>query len=45
MLKIGEFSKLSRISIRLLRQYDESGLLIPEAVDPFTGYRLSLIHI
>ena len=39
MLKIGEFSKLSRISIRLLRQYDESGLLIPEAVDPFTGYR------
>ena len=39
MLKIGEFSKLSRISIRLLRQYDESGLLTPEATDPFTGYR------
>lgn len=39
MLKIGEFSKLSRISIRLLRQYDESGLLAPETTDPFTGYR------
>ena len=39
MLKIGEFSKLSRISIRLLRQYDDSGLLTPEVTDPFTGYR------
>lgn len=39
MLKIGEFSKLSRTSIRLLRQYDEAGLLTPEATDPFTGYR------
>lgn len=39
MLKIGEFSKLSRVSIRLLRQYDESGLLTPETTDPFTGYR------
>ena len=27
MLKIGEFSKLSRISIRMLRHYDEIGLL------------------
>ncbi len=39
MLKIGEFSKLSRVSIRLLRQYDESGLLTPETTDAFTGYR------
>lgn len=39
MLKIGEFSKLSRISIRLLRQYDEAGLLAPVSTDPFTGYR------
>ena len=39
MLKIGEFSKLSRISVRLLRQYDENSLLTPEATDPFTGYR------
>ena len=27
MLKIGEFSKLSRVSVRLLRHYDEIGLL------------------
>ena len=39
MLKIGEFSKLSRISIRMLRHYDEIGLLAPETTDPFTGYR------
>ena len=39
MLKIGEFSKLSRISIRMLRHYDELGLLTPETIDPFTGYR------
>lgn len=39
MLKIGEFSKLSRVSIRMLRHYDETGLLTPESIDPFTGYR------
>ena len=39
MLKIGEFSKLSRVSIRSLRRYDEAGLLAPVSVDPFTGYR------
>ena len=27
MLKIGEFSKLSRVSVRMLRHYDEIGLL------------------
>ncbi len=39
MLKIGEFSKLSRVSIRSLRRYDEAGLLVPVSIDPFTGYR------
>lgn len=39
MLKIGDFSKLSRISIRMLRHYDEIGILRPENVDDFTGYR------
>lgn len=39
MFKIGEFSKLSRISIRMLRHYDEIGLLVPEHIDPWTGYR------
>lgn len=39
MLKIGDFSKLSRLSIRMLRHYDELGLLRPEQVDSETGYR------
>ncbi len=39
MLKIGDFSKLSRISIRMLRHYDEHGLLTPASIDPMTGYR------
>lgn len=39
MLKIGDFSKLSRISIRMLRHYDELGLLVPKVTDNFTSYR------
>ncbi|MGF7145582.1 DNA-binding transcriptional MerR regulator [Anaerotaenia torta] len=39
MLRIGDFSKLSRISIRMLRHYDELGLLTPKTIDDFTGYR------
>ena len=39
MLKIGDFSKLSRISIRMLRHYDEIGLLTPANTDDFTSYR------
>lgn len=39
MLKIGDFSKLSRVSIRMLRHYDKIGLLRPVEIDPFTGYR------
>lgn len=39
MLKIGDFSKLSRVSIRMLRHYDDIGLLRPAEIDAFTGYR------
>ena len=39
MFKIGEFSKLSRVSVRMLRHYDEVGLLAPSEVDSMTGYR------
>lgn len=39
MLKIGDFSKLSRITIRMLRHYDEIGLLKPTTIDEWTGYR------
>ncbi len=40
MFKIGEFSKLTQVSIRMLRYYDENDLLKPAQTDPFTGYRL-----
>lgn len=40
MLKIGEFSKLTQVSIRMLRYYDEIGLLKPAKIDLFTGYRM-----
>lgn len=39
MIKIGDFSKLARISIRMLRYYDSIGLLKPSSLDVFTGYR------
>lgn len=39
MLKIGEFSKLSRVSVRMLRHYDEIGLLKPAETNSFTDYR------
>ena len=39
MLKIGEFSILSKISIYMLRNYNEIGLLVPAQTDDFTGYR------
>ena len=40
MLKIGEFSKLTQVSIRMLRYYDEVGLLKAEEVDKWTGHRM-----
>jgi len=40
MIRIGDFSKLSRVSVKTLRYYDEMGLLKPVSVDAFTGYRL-----
>lgn len=39
MMRIGEFAKLSRVSVKTLQHYDEIGLLKPAHVDPFTGYR------
>jgi DNA-binding transcriptional MerR regulator/predicted transcriptional regulator YdeE len=39
VLKIGEFSSLTQISIKTLRHYDEMGLLKPMLVDAATGYR------
>lgn len=39
MIKIGDFSKLCLVSVRMLRYYEEMGLLEPVQVDPLTGYR------
>jgi DNA-binding transcriptional MerR regulator len=39
MIRIGEFSRISQVSIKTLRFYDEVGLLHPAQVDDFTGYR------
>ena len=40
MLKIGEFSKLSQLTVKALRFYEREGVLAPSEVDPRTGYRL-----
>lgn len=39
MFRIGEFSKFSRVSVKMLRHYDEIGLLKPARVDPHSDYR------
>lgn len=39
MYKIGEFSRLGQVSTRMLRHYDQLGLLKPGQIDKFTGYR------
>ena len=39
MFKIGEFARLTQVSAKALRLYDEMGLLKPVRVDQFTDYR------
>lgn len=39
MVKIGDFARLCRVTVKTLRHYDQIGLLVPAEVDPFTGYR------
>ena len=39
LLPIGMFSRASSLSIKTLRAYHESGILVPARVDPQTGYR------
>ncbi|GAB0106560.1 MerR family transcriptional regulator [Nocardia sp. JMUB6875] len=39
MFSIGDFARFGSVSVRMLRHYDEIGLLRPFEVDPCTGYR------
>lgn len=38
-LPIGRFSRVTALSVRMLRHYDEHGVLAPAHTDPHTGYR------
>ena len=38
-LKIGEFSKMMQVTVKTLRHYELKGLLLPDEVDKWTGYR------
>jgi DNA-binding transcriptional MerR regulator len=39
LLTIGEFSRMTHLSVKALRHYHDVGVLAPAAIDPFTGYR------
>ncbi len=39
VLAIGEFSRVTHLSVRTLRRYHDAGLLEPATVDPASGYR------
>ncbi|NML52316.1 MerR family transcriptional regulator [Streptomyces sp. R302] len=38
-LTIGDFARATGLSAKALRRYDELGLLRPDRVDPYSGYR------
>ena len=38
-LKIGEFSQMMQITVKTLRFYEQKGLLMPDEVGEWTGYR------
>ncbi len=44
MFRIGEFSTFSRVSVKMLRHYDDLGLLKPAKVDPYSNYRYYSAH-
>jgi DNA-binding transcriptional MerR regulator/effector-binding domain-containing protein len=37
--RIGQFSKIGKVTVKALRFYEEEGLLEPSRIDPATGYR------
>ncbi len=39
LLNIGEFSRMTHLSVKALRHYHDVGILAPAAIDPYSGYR------
>src|SRR5262245_35688198 len=39
LLGIGDFSRMTFLSVKTLRHYHDVGLLLPAEIDPGTGYR------
>jgi DNA-binding transcriptional MerR regulator len=39
LLNIGEFSRMTHLSVKALRHYHDVGVLEPAAIDPYSGYR------
>ena len=39
MVTIGEFSRMTHLTVKALRHYDAQGVLVPHHVDDVTGYR------
>ena len=39
MYKIGDFSKMSKVTIKALRYYEKEGLIVPAYIDENNGYR------
>jgi DNA-binding transcriptional MerR regulator/effector-binding domain-containing protein len=39
LLTIGDFSRMTHLSVKALRHYHDVGVLAPAVIDPFTGYR------
>ena len=39
MFKIGEFSKMSKVTIKALRYYEKEGIIKPTYIDKINGYR------
>ena len=42
-LKIGEFSQMMQVTVKTLRHYEQKGILLPDEVDEWTGYRFYTI--
>jgi DNA-binding transcriptional MerR regulator len=39
LLNIGQFSRMTHLSVKALRHYHDVGILEPAAIDPYSGYR------